>query len=314
MSDAAMNGQAMNGQAVGGPVVGEAVAAGGLVVDGLTVSYPSSGGPAVAVDGVSLRVRPGETYGLVGESGCGKSTLAAALADVLPGGGAIDAGRIVLDGMDVRALSARERRRWRADAFAMVHQGTSSSLDPTVRVGAQVAEACRLAGLSRAEARSRAVELLGAVRLPAPATIARRWPHELSGGQQQRVGIAAALGQPPPARPGRADHRPCRRRPAGGGEQAGTQDAGGARATAAADRPAGGLHLRRPVCARRRGVPCVRAAARPRRRLPRRPRGALPSGRRRSACAPATAGGGHRGDGGEGECLMSEKPERTPLP
>ncbi|MCK9878131.1 ABC transporter ATP-binding protein [Frankia sp. Ag45/Mut15] len=169
----------------------------GLVVEKLTVSYPSPAGPAVAVDDVSLRIRPGETYGLVGESGCGKSTLAAALAGVLPGGGRVDAGGIALDGVDVRALSARAHRRWRASAFAMVHQGTSSSLNPTVRVGAQVAQACRLAGLSRVQARSRAVELLDAVRLPEPAAFARLWPHELSGGQQQRVGIAAALAGSP---------------------------------------------------------------------------------------------------------------------
>ncbi|SNQ47749.1 Oligopeptide/dipeptide ABC transporter, ATP-binding protein [Frankia canadensis] len=195
-SNRAAGDPAVDGTA-GAAGTGGTAGTGGLIVEGLTVSYPSSAGPAVALHGVSLRIRPGETYGLVGESGCGKSTLAAALAGVLPGGGGIDAGRIALDGVDVRALSAREHRRWRASAFAMVHQGTSSSLDPTIRVGAQVAEVCRLAGLSRAQARSRAVELLGAVRLPEPATLARRWPHELSGGQQQRVGIAAALAGSP---------------------------------------------------------------------------------------------------------------------
>ncbi|EIV96228.1 ABC transporter ATP-binding protein [Frankia sp. QA3] len=187
------SGETGGGETGGGETAVPAGGGGGLVLEGLTVSYPASATRAVAVDGVSLRVPPGQIYGLVGESGCGKSTLAAALAGVLPGGGTIDGGRILLDGVDVRGLPARDRRRWRASAFAMVHQGTSSSLDPTVRVGAQVAEACRLAGLSRAEARSRAVELLEAVRLPEPALIARRWPHQLSGGQQQRVGIAAAL-------------------------------------------------------------------------------------------------------------------------
>ncbi|WP_241255962.1 ABC transporter ATP-binding protein, partial [Candidatus Protofrankia californiensis] len=169
----------------------------GLVVDELTVSYPASGTRAVAVEGVSLRVLPGESYGLVGESGSGKSTLAAALAGVLPDGGRVDRGSIRLDGVDVGGLSERDRRRWRATAFAMVHQGATSSLDPTVRVGAQVAEACRLQGLPRAAARLRTLELLAAVRLPEPAVIARRWPHQLSGGQQQRVGIAAALASRP---------------------------------------------------------------------------------------------------------------------
>ncbi len=194
---------------VGDAVVGEAVAAGGLVVEGLTVSYPSSGGPAVAVDGVSLRVRPGETYGLVGESGCGKSTLAAALAGVLPGGGAIDAGRIVLDGVDVRALSAREHRRWRADAFAMVHQGTSSSLDPTVRVGAQVAEACRLGGAvpGRGPGAGRRAARRGAAARARDdrATLAARTLRGPAAAGRHRRGPRR---QPPPARPRRADHRP----------------------------------------------------------------------------------------------------------
>ncbi|AEH11491.1 MULTISPECIES: ABC transporter ATP-binding protein [Protofrankia] len=197
----------MSGPAIGGAVdrtVGSTPAGAtgpgtseGLVVDGLSVSYPASGARAAAVDGVSLRVRPGESYGLVGESGSGKSTLAAALAGVLPDGGRVEHGSIHLDGVDVGGLPERDRRRWRAAAFAMVHQGATSSLDPTVRVGAQVAEACRLQGLSRAAARGRALELLAAVRLPEPAVIARRWPHQLSGGQQQRVGIAAALASRP---------------------------------------------------------------------------------------------------------------------
>ncbi|WP_250286596.1 oligopeptide/dipeptide ABC transporter ATP-binding protein, partial [Frankia sp. CiP1_Cm_nod2] len=198
----------MNGPMVGGAVSGLAVGGtpagvtgpgtpGGLVVDGLSVSYPASGARVAAVDGVSLRVRPGESYGLVGESGSGKSTLAAALAGVLPDGGRVEHGSIHLDGVDVGGLPERDRRRWRATAFAMVHQGATSSLDPTARVGAQVAEACRLQGLSRAAARGRALELLAAVRLPEPAVIARRWPHQLSGGQQQRVGIAAALASRP---------------------------------------------------------------------------------------------------------------------
>ncbi|SBW28894.1 oligopeptide/dipeptide ABC transporter ATPase [Candidatus Protofrankia californiensis] len=187
-------GAAAGGAPAGVPAPG---AAEGLAVDGLTVSYPAPGARAVAVDGVSLRVRPGESYGLVGESGSGKSTLAAALAGVLPDGGRVDRGSIRLDGVDVGGLSERDRRRWRATAFAMVHQGATSSLDPTVRVGAQVAEACRLQGLPRAAARLRALELLAAVRLPEPAVIARRWPHQLSGGQQQRVGIAAALASRP---------------------------------------------------------------------------------------------------------------------
>ncbi|GAA0965586.1 ABC transporter ATP-binding protein [Acrocarpospora macrocephala] len=154
-----------------------------ITVDGLSVAYQ---GVAVVHD-VSFSIAPGRTYGLVGESGSGKTTLGRALGRHLPSGGAVTAGRIEVDGADVLALPPRELRAWRASALAVVHQEAGSALDPTMRVGAQLAEALRIQGRPRGDVTG----LLAKVRLP--GEVARRYPHQLSGGQQQRVVIAAAL-------------------------------------------------------------------------------------------------------------------------
>ncbi|WP_182879224.1 ABC transporter ATP-binding protein [Microbispora sp. H10949] len=161
----------------------------GLEVEDLSVAY---GGKA-AVRGVSFTVAPGQTYGLVGESGCGKTTVGRALGGQVARGGAITSGRIGVDGVDVLGLPPAGLRRWRAAALAVVHQEASASLDPTMRVGTQLAQALRARGRDRREVPA----LLERVRLPDPRAIARRYPHQLSGGQQQRVVIAAALAARP---------------------------------------------------------------------------------------------------------------------
>ncbi|MFB9677270.1 dipeptide ABC transporter ATP-binding protein [Streptosporangium vulgare] len=164
---------------------------------GLSVSYRTARGEAPAVTDVSFDVAPGETYGIVGESGCGKTTLSRALGRHLPPGGSITGGGVTVDGVEVLGLSPADLRRWRTTSLAVVHQEAGSSLDPTMRIGAQLAEVLGLQGRGRAEARREAVSLLARVRLPDPAAIARRYPHQLSGGQQQRVVIAAALATRP---------------------------------------------------------------------------------------------------------------------
>ncbi|MFD7003549.1 dipeptide ABC transporter ATP-binding protein [Streptomyces mirabilis] len=165
----------------------------GLSVKGLSVAY----GPAQVLHDVSFSVAPGEIFGLVGESGCGKTTLAYALARHLPPGGRLLGGTVRVDGTDLLALGPKELRRWRAGSLAFVHQDAAGALDPTMRVGKQLAEILRHRGLSRAHAAARTVELLRRVRLPRPEAIVRRYPHQLSGGQQQRVVIAAALAVEP---------------------------------------------------------------------------------------------------------------------
>ncbi|WP_027946519.1 dipeptide ABC transporter ATP-binding protein [Amycolatopsis taiwanensis] len=149
-------------------------------VEDLTVRYR---GGVRAVDGVSLRIAPGEVLGLVGESGSGKSTIAGALTGLVP----VSSGSVVVGGVDVasgRGLRAARRQ------LGMVFQNPASSLNPRATVGASVAEPLvlhRVAG----DHRERVAELLKAVRLD--PTLAGRYPHELSGGQRQRVGIARAL-------------------------------------------------------------------------------------------------------------------------
>jgi peptide/nickel transport system ATP-binding protein len=147
-----------------------------------------------AVDGVSLSVAPGETLGLVGESGSGKSMTVLSVMRLLPAGGEIAGGRVVFDGRDLATLSPREMAALRGDRIGMVFQDPLSSLNPTMNVGAQIAETVRLhRDVSAAEARERAVEVLDLVRIPSARQRARDYPHQFSGGMRQRVVIAMAL-------------------------------------------------------------------------------------------------------------------------
>ncbi|MDQ3470527.1 MAG: ABC transporter ATP-binding protein, partial [Actinomycetota bacterium] len=130
---------------------------------------------------------------LVGESGCGKSTTAYAALRYLPSNGVITRGRILVGGNDVTRMSEKELRRFRARAASMVYQDPGSSLNPTVKVGRQVAEAFTVLGDDRKPAEKMAFEALSRVRIADPARVMQRYPHQLSGGMQQRVVIAMAL-------------------------------------------------------------------------------------------------------------------------
>ena len=161
-----------------------------LAVRDLGVAYAN--GRVMAVDGADLTVPSGAMLGLVGESGCGKTTLARALMGVLPPGARITRGSVVLDGTDLVALTAAERRArlWRELAF--VPQTAMSALDPVYRLRDQMREVlCERGGLSRAEADTRAAELFEAVGLH-PRRLAD-YPHQFSGGMRQRAAIALAL-------------------------------------------------------------------------------------------------------------------------
>ncbi|MFE3600406.1 dipeptide ABC transporter ATP-binding protein [Streptomyces sp. NPDC059142] len=162
-------------------------------VTGLHVAYRSGGVDIPVVQDVSLDVRPGRTLALVGESGSGKSTVAATLLGHLRHGSRITAGTVSVVGQDVFALPARELRRLRGGTVAMVAQNAGHALTPSLRVGRQIAEALR----DEDTARHSVTDLLEQVRLPRPAELARRYPHELSGGQQQRVAIAMAIAARP---------------------------------------------------------------------------------------------------------------------
>ncbi|MFI6761136.1 dipeptide ABC transporter ATP-binding protein [Micromonospora sp. NPDC050417] len=151
-------------------------------------------GTVRALDDVSLEIRPGETLGIVGESGSGKTMTALSVMGLLPAGGEVVGGQILFEGHDLRALPPDEVRRIRGVRMGMVFQDPLTSLNPTMRIGTQVAEPLRVhQGVGKAQARERAIEMLRRVGMPRPDRIVDNYPHELSGGMRQRVAIAMAL-------------------------------------------------------------------------------------------------------------------------
>jgi peptide/nickel transport system ATP-binding protein len=165
-----------------------------LEIADLYTEIRRNGAATRAVDGVSLTVAAGECLGLVGESGCGKTMTARSVMRLLPPGGVITAGSIVLAGTELTGLSERDMQTVRGNDVGMVFQDPSSSLDPTMTIGRQIAESVVVhKGTDRRAATARAVEMLGVVRMPEPERVAGQYPYELSGGMRQRVMIAAAL-------------------------------------------------------------------------------------------------------------------------
>jgi ABC-type dipeptide/oligopeptide/nickel transport system, ATPase component len=145
------------------------------------------------VDGISFDVPDGARVGLIGESGSGKSLTALALLGLLPEG-ATASGSIRWNGRELIGLSDRELAELRGDEIGIVFQEPRTALNPIRTVGRQIAESIRIhEGLPRREALDRAIAEAERVRLPDPAQIVRRYPHQLSGGQRQRVAIAMAL-------------------------------------------------------------------------------------------------------------------------
>lgn len=170
-----------------------------LSVDNLTISYRVGGRWLRAVHDMRLRVNAGEIVGLVGESGSGKSTVATGVMRFLPPNGRIEPGsRITLLGDELAGRSRREMQRIWGARMAFVPQNPATALNPSLKVGEQIAEIVRHhQGLDRRAARARAVEALRRVNLADAARLANRYPHELSGGMQQRVAIAMALSTSP---------------------------------------------------------------------------------------------------------------------
>ena len=165
-----------------------------LELRGLRTHFGSGAGAVRAVNGVDLAVRPGEVLGVVGESGCGKTVLALSILRLIDPPGRIVAGEVMFDGQDVLAMRRAALTALRGRDIGMIFQQPKASLDPIMRIGAQIAEPLRLrGGRGRAQAWREAVDLLGAVGIPNPAEKARAYPHEISGGQAQRVMIATAL-------------------------------------------------------------------------------------------------------------------------
>lgn len=169
-----------------------------LSIDDLTVSYYHGKSRLDAVRNFSLRVERGQTYGLVGESGSGKSTLALALMQYLSSNGQVRRGSITFAGQDLNRLSSQELRGIWGKRLGLVPQDPLSALNPSLKVGEQIAEILRQQlNLSATGAKTRTVELLEDVRIADPQRVSRSYPYQLSGGMQQRVMIAMALSAEP---------------------------------------------------------------------------------------------------------------------
>jgi peptide/nickel transport system ATP-binding protein len=168
-----------------------------VAVDQMNVSYRVRGRDRLALKNVSFHIDSQESYGLVGESGSGKSTVALALTRYLPRNGRVSGGSIAINGKDPLAMRGAALRELRARTVSMVYQEPGRALNPSIRVGRQVAEVYELAGAPRPEALERARAMLAKVQIADPGRVMGRYPHQLSGGMAQRVVIAMALAAEP---------------------------------------------------------------------------------------------------------------------
>src|SRR5258705_9436251 len=165
-----------------------------LTVETLRVALPVAAGTLNAVAGVSFHVDRGETLCIVGESGCGKTLTALAVMDLLPARARRTASRLELEGRDLARTAERDMADIRGNRMAMIFQEPMTSLNPAYTIGNQLGEVLvRHRGLTSAQARKRAVELLRSVRIPSPEQRVDDYPHKLSGGMRQRAMIAMAL-------------------------------------------------------------------------------------------------------------------------
>lgn len=166
-----------------------------LTVSNLSVSI----GRLKPLDGISFEIGKGEIVGVVGESGSGKSLTAMSVMGLLPLiGGKISTGSINFSGIDLTTLPEPQYRALRGKRIALISQNPMTSLDPIIRIGAQIDQVGILhLGLSEAAAKARSIEIMQQLRIPEAATIHGNYPHQLSGGMKQRIVIAMALAANP---------------------------------------------------------------------------------------------------------------------
>ena len=165
-----------------------------LLVEGLRTHFFTKQGVVKAVDDVSFGVGRGEVLGLVGESGSGKSMTGYSIMGLIDPPGRIVDGSIMLNGVDLRTLSAESLRRIRGDRVAMIFQDPMMTLNPVLRIDVQMIEAIQAhEKTSTAAARARARDALARVGIPSPDARLAAYPHQFSGGMRQRVAIAIAL-------------------------------------------------------------------------------------------------------------------------
>ncbi|MEU8137850.1 ABC transporter ATP-binding protein [Streptodolium elevatio] len=170
-----------------------------LEVDDLHVEFRTRDGVAKAINGVSYSVAAGETLAVLGESGSGKSVTAQTIMGILDmPPGVITGGEIRFHGRDMLKMNKEERRRIRGQKIAMIFQDALSALNPVYSVGFQLAEMYRVhKGMSRKDAKAKAIELMDLVKIPAAKERVNDYPHQFSGGMRQRIMIAMAMALDP---------------------------------------------------------------------------------------------------------------------
>ena len=170
-----------------------------LEVKNLSVSFRTPQGEVLAVRDVSFTLHPGEVLAIVGESGCGKSVLCKSIMKLLPRSAEIRGGTILADGVDITRYRQRDMERLRGRLFSMVFQDPMTALNPTLTIGAQIAEAVRVhqPKMAKNEVRRRVLELLELVGVDRPEERYGRYPYDFSGGMRQRAVMAIALASNP---------------------------------------------------------------------------------------------------------------------
>jgi len=165
-----------------------------LIAEDLSVSVPGAGGVVTPVRGVSFTISAGKAVGVVGESGSGKSLTALAVAQLIESPGRVDAGRLEFRGTNLLGAPARGIGRMLGTSLGVVFQDPTTSLNPTMRIGRQLAEVgTHHLDMNRRQAMSRAIDRLKGARVPAPERRAHQYPHEFSGGMRQRAMIAMSM-------------------------------------------------------------------------------------------------------------------------
>ncbi|MEZ2721279.1 ABC transporter ATP-binding protein [Paenalcaligenes hominis] len=165
-----------------------------LEVHDLKTGFTTDEGQALAVNGVSLTVKPGEIVGLVGESGSGKSVTGFSIMRLIEEPGRIVGGQIVYKGQNLLDLTEKQMRQLRGNRIAMIFQDPMMTLNPVLRIDTQMIETLQAhEKISRKEARLRAAQALALMGVPSPEERLTAYPHQLSGGMRQRVAIAIAL-------------------------------------------------------------------------------------------------------------------------
>lgn len=166
-----------------------------LEIKNLRVGIQSQMGKVQAVRGVDLTLKQGEVLAIVGESGCGKSILCKSIMKLLPRSAKIEDGQILINGTDIAPYSDRQMKKLRGKLFSMIFQDSLSSLNPTMTVEAQIAEAVRIhdRSLSQKQVHRRVIELMNLVGIQQPEERCRLYPYNFSGGMRQRTVMAIAL-------------------------------------------------------------------------------------------------------------------------